>query len=178
MHTISKLLGLLVVGHLALHPNQISKWSECNSTVDGALGTTAVAVVTLTRTGSLPVEVDVSASDTLGDGTGFEVALALGLLEVLVDETLLVDMHPIVDGVDDSLVEELETGLGDPLVFNGLESVTGLASLLSGHHQVIQGLKFGVGGTEDEAVVTVVDGGGDEGGGFRVGTGNGKEISA
>src|SRR5699024_7272255 len=36
VHTISKLLGLLVVGHLALHPNQISKWRKRNSTVDGA----------------------------------------------------------------------------------------------------------------------------------------------
>jgi hypothetical protein len=50
--------------------------------------------------------------------------------------------------------------------------------LLSGDHQVVQRLQAGVGGAEDEGVVAVVDGGGDEGCGFGVGTGDSQEVGA
>jgi hypothetical protein len=45
-------------------------------------------------------------------------------------------------------------------------------------HQVVEGLQGGVGGAEDVVVVARVDCAGDEGCGFRIGTGNGEEVGA
>ena len=52
-------------------------------------------------------------------------ALLLPLLffQELVDETLLVDVNTGVDGVDDSLMKQLQVGLLGPGIFNGLESL-------------------------------------------------------
>ena len=176
--TIGELLGLLVVRELALHPDEIGEGSEGDGAVDGALGAALVAVVALAGTGGVPVPVDVGAGDTLGDGADLGVGLALGLLEELGDDGGLVGVRALVDGVDDGLAEELEAGLGGPLVLDGLQVGTVLTGLLGGNHQVVQGLQVGVGRADDEGVVAVVDGGGDEGGGFGVGTGDGEKVGA
>lgn len=176
--SVRKFLRLLIVGELALHPDQVGERPVRNGAVDGALRASLVPVETFPGTRGVPVPVDVHAGDALGDGAGFAVALPLGLLQVLVDEGLLVDVGSGVDGVDDSLVEQLETGLGDPLVFDGLEHITVLAGPFGGNHQIVKGLEVRVGGANDEGVVAGVNVGGDEGGGFGVGSSNRKEVGA
>jgi len=178
VNAVGELLSLLVVGQLALHPDEIRERRVRHGTVDGTLGTALVAVVALTGTRSIPVPVNVNTGDTLGNGAGFAVALALGRLEVLLDQAVLVGVDTGIDGVNHGVAEELETSLGGPLVLNGLKLRAGLTGLLSGDHQVVQGLEVGVGGADNEGMVAVVDGGSDQGGGLGVGTGNGQEISA
>ena len=178
VHALGKLLGLRKVGQLALHPDHVAEGRVGDGAVDGALAAALVAVVALAGTGRVPVEVDVDAGQALGDGAGFLVALALALREELLDETLLVDVHTGVDGIDDGLVEEAKVGLSEPLVLNGLELCAVLASLLGGDHEIVEGLEGGVGGSEDECVVTGVNGGGDEGGGLGVGTSHSKEVGS
>jgi len=178
VHALGELLGLVVVRELGLHPDEIRKRSIGDRTVDGTLSATLVAVVALTRTRGIPVPVDVNAGDALGDGASLRVALALRGLQVLVDEFLLVGVRAGVDGVDDSIVEPLQTGLRNPLVLNGLERISGLSRLLSSDHQVVQGLQVRVGRADDERVVSVVNGRGDQSGGLRVSTGNAEEIGA
>lgn len=178
VHAVGEFLGLLVVGQLALHPDEIGEGRVGDGAVDGALGAALVAVEALAGAGGIPVPEDVDAGEVLGDGAGFVVALALGGSEVLVDEALLVGVGAGVDGVDDGFVEELEAGLGGPFVLDGLQLGTVLASLLGGNHQVVEILDGGVCGAHDEGVVAVIDGGGEEGGGLGVGTGDGEEVGA
>ena len=83
-----------------------------------------------------------------------------------------------VDGVDDGSAEELEVGLGGPVVLDGLEFGPVLAGLFGGEHELRERLEGGVCAAEDVGVVTGVDGGADEGGGFGVGSGNGEEVGA
>lgn len=134
VHAIGEFLSLVVVGQLALHPDEIGEGRVCDRTVDGTLRTALVAVEALAGTGRFPVPVDVDAGEVLGDGAGFGVALALGGREVLVDEALLVGVGAGVDSVDDGIAEELEAGLANPLIFNFLQLSTVLAGLLGGHH--------------------------------------------
>ena len=175
--TVGEFLGLGVVGELALHPDEIREGSVGDSAVDGALGAALVAVVSLASTGSVPVEVDVGAGDALGDGAGLGVALALGGLAELLNESLLVGEGALVDGVDNGVAEELQTCLGDPFVFNGLELSAVLAGLLSDDHEVVEGLEVSVGRAKDEGMVAVIDGRGNEGSGLRVGTSNSQKVS-
>ncbi len=121
---------------------------------------------------------DVDAQDAAGDGAGLGVALALGLGLVGGLELFLVNVGARVDGGDDGLVEAHQPGRGHPLVLNLLQLVAELAGLLSGGHELIEGLQVGVGAAEDEGVVAGVNGGGDEGGGLGVGTGDGNEVGA
>lgn len=178
MNSVSEFLGLDVVRKLALHPNKIRERSIGNSAVNRALGTALVPVVTLSGAGSFPVEVDVDTSDALSKGTRLSVALALGGLQVALDETGLVCIRSRVDSVDNSVVKELETGLGDPLVFNCLKLDSVLAGLLGSHHQIVQRLEVRVGRADNEAVVTVVNSGSDESCCFRIGSGDSKKIGA
>jgi hypothetical protein len=87
-------------------------------------------------------------------------------------------MRAAVDDVNHSLVEQLQAGLGGPLVLDGLEVVSEFACLLGLGHQVVERLEIRVGRANDEGVIAVVDVGGDKGGGFGVGTGNSKEVRA
>jgi hypothetical protein len=48
--------------------------------------------------------------------------------------------------------------------------------LLSSDHEVVERLEVGVGGTDDIGVVTGVNGGGNEGSGFSIGSCNCKKI--
>jgi hypothetical protein len=68
--------------------------------------------------------------------------------------------------------------LGNPLILDGLELFARLAGLLTRHHEVVQWLQVGIGRANDEGVIAVVDGRGDECCGFRVGTGNGKQVGS
>lgn len=158
MHAIGKLLGLVVVGKLALHPNQIGEWRISDGTVDGTLGATLVPVVTLAGSGSVPVPVDIHTGDSLGNCAGFGVALTLGSSQVFVDEFFLISSAAFVDGLDDGVFEFLEAGSGEPGIFDGLELVAGFAGLFGGDHQVVERLEAGVGGSEQVVVVAVVDG--------------------
>lgn len=170
--TVGEFLGLGVVGELALHPNEIGEGSVGHSAVDGALGTALVAVVSFAGTRRVPVEVDVGTGDALGDGAGLGVTLALGGLAELLNKSLLVGEGALVDGVNNGVAEELQACLGDPFVLNGLELSTVLAGLLSGDHEVVEGLEVGVGRAKDEGMVAVIDGRGNEGSGLRVSTSN------
>lgn len=176
MHALCEFLRLGVVRQLALHPDHVAVWRVGDGAVHGTLAAALVAVVALAGSGRVPVEVDVHAGDALGESAGLLVALALALRKELVDQTLLVDVHTGVDGVDDGLVEEAEVSLRIPAVFDCLELGTALPGLLGCDHEVIQGLESWVCGTKDESVVAGVDSGSDESSGFRVGTGNSEEV--
>lgn len=178
MHAVGKLLRLSIVGQLALHPDEIRKRSICNGAVHRTLGTSLVPVEALPGARGVPVPVDVDSSDVLGDSPGFAVALALGLRQELINEGLLVTRGALVDGVDDSFAEQLQASLGSPLVFNGLQLVSVLTSLLRSHHEVVEGLEVGVRRSHDEGVVTVINCGGNESGSFGVGSSNGKQVGA
>jgi len=121
VHTICEFLSLRIIGKLRLHPDEVGVGRIRNGAVDGALAATLVPVVALAGACGFPVKVDVYAGETLCDGAGLLVALSLALLEELLDEFLLVDVHAGVDGVDDGFVEELEVGFLCPGIFNGLE---------------------------------------------------------
>lgn len=177
MDTVGELLGLGEVGELALHPDGITVRAVGDGTVDGAVAATLEAEVTLTGTGSVPVEEDLDTK-ALGDGAGLVVALALGLSSVVGSSLGLIGDGRLLDGSDDSIVEALEVGLGQPVVLNGLELGTELALLLSSDHEVVEGLDVRVGAAHDEGVVAGVDGGGDEGSSLGIGSGDGNEVRA
>lgn len=108
------------------------------------------------------------ACETLCDGSGLRVALALHRGEVLLDEAFLVDVDAGVDGIHDGLVEEFEPSLSGPLVVDCLESLAALAGLLGCDHEIVEWLEGGVRGAEDEGVVPVVDRRHDQSGGFGI----------
>ena len=176
MHAVGKLLGLLKVWQFALHPDHIRIWAIGNSTVDSAAASALVAVKALSGSGSVPVPVDVDTRETFGDGSGLGIALSFGGSEIFLDETPLVYMYTCIDHFDNCLVEEFEAGLSEPLVFDCLELVAIFAGLLCGHHEVVERLEGGVGDTENEGVVSVINGGGNEGGGFGVCPCDGEEV--
>lgn len=176
MDTLGELLRLRVVWKLTLHPDGISIWRIGNGSVDGAIAATLQSVVTLTGSGAVPVPVDIHTSDGLGDSSRLSVALALNIFQELGGQFLLVDVYAGIDGINDGLVEELKTSLFGPFVFNGLELSTGLASLLSSDHEIVEGLEIWVGRTKNVGMVTGVDRGGDECGSFSISSGNCKEI--
>ncbi len=178
VHALGKVLGLLEVGQLALHPDGVGVGGVGDGAVDGAITASLEAVVALAGARGLPVEEDVAAEDAAGDGAGLGVGedLALHGGAVLVGEALGVGARG--DGLEDGVVEALEPGLGHPLVLDGLQRVARLAGLLGGHHQVVERRQAGVGAAHDEGVVAGVDGGGDERGGLGVGAGDGDEVGA
>lgn len=178
VNAISEILGLLEVRQLGLHPDGISVRSIGDGAVDGAVATALQSVVSLTGSGSIPIEVDVLAQDGLGNLAGLGVTLALDLGGVLLLGGVLVADGRGIDGSDDGLVEALELGGNQPLILNLLELSTVLASGLGSDHKIVEGLEVGVGGANDEGMVAGVDGGGDEGGSLGIGTGNSQEIGA
>jgi hypothetical protein len=176
VNTISEFLCLREVGQFRLHPYHIAVWRVSNRAVDSALAAALIPVVSLTRPRSLPVEVDFYTSQALRDSASLGIALAFALLQELVDKFLLVHMHTGVDGVDDGFVVEFEIGLLRPCVLNGLEFGTVLASLLRSVHEFAEWLKRRVGAAHDVVMIAWVDCRSDEGRGFGVGAGDGKEI--
>lgn len=181
LDTIGELLGLSVVGQLGLHPDEISVGSVSNTSVDGTLGSSLVSVVALSDSGSLPVEVEVLSEESRSKGSGLKgggVGKRGHLLVELGEELGLVGVRAGVDGIGKSLVEELDTGLSVPVVLNGLQSGALLALELGGNHDVDQVAGLLVGGAGNEVMVSVIDGGGDEGGGLGIGSGNGQQVRA
>lgn len=180
MHTLGKLLGLLVVRQLALHPDSVGVRGICDGTVDGAVAAALEAVVSLARPRSLPVKEDVLAQQTLGDGARLAVGklLAVDGVAVFLLKALGIRVGAGVDGVSDSVVEATEAGLLEVAVLNGLELGADLAGALGGQHEVVQGLEVGVRAAHDEGVVARVDGGRNEGCCLGVCACNGQEIDA
>ena len=176
VHAVGKLLGLRVVGQLALHPDEVGERRKGDGAVDGALSAALVAVVALAGARAVPVPEDVVAEQVAGDGAHVGVALAADAGDEVGDGLLV--LAGGLELVDHGLVEALEPGLGHPLVLNGLQLGAVLALELGGDHEVVQGLQVGVGRADDEGVVARVDGGGDEGRGLGVGSRNGEEISS
>lgn len=162
MHPFGKLLGLFEVGQLALHPDGVAVGSVGDGPVDGAVAAALEAVVALAGPRGVPVEEDLDAGDAAGERARLDQRLALGLLEVLGNGVLLVDVRALVDGLDDGLVEPLQPRLRQPLVLDRLQLVADLARLLGRQHQVVQRLQIRVGSAEDEGVVAGVDGRRDE----------------
>lgn len=158
VYTISELLGLGVVGKFRLHPDHVAVWGVGNRAVDGGLASTLVSVVSLTCPGSIPVEVDIDTSETLGNRTRLSVAFALALLQELANEVFLVDMNASVDGVNHSLVEQFQVGLLCPCILNRLELVAVLSCLLGSKHEFTKRLKGRVCAAQDIVVVAWVDG--------------------
>jgi hypothetical protein len=178
VNTLGKLLRLVEIRQLALHPDQIRVRRVRNSSRDSGLAAAAQTVVALASPGRVPVEMNVNASETLGDCTSFHVALAGRELVELGDHGGFVDVDAGVDGVCDGFVEEFERSLLVPGVFDGLQLGTGFAGCFGVEHEVVEGLESGVGGAENVGVVAGVDCAGDEGGGFGVCAGDGEEVGA
>lgn len=158
VNTLGELTGLLEIGQLALHPYHIAVRSVGDSTRDAGFATALETVVSLSCAGGIPIEPDIDASEPLCDGAGFEVRFVLRLSQKVGDELGLVDVDACVDGVDDGVFEELETGLGEPVVFDLLEFFAEFAGLFRGDHEVVEGLEGGVRAAEDVLVVAGVDG--------------------
>lgn len=178
VHTIGKFLGLSIVRQLALHPDGIAVRAIGNGSVDGAVASTLQSVVTLTRSGSFPVEEDIATHDLTGNGTRFVVRLALGLGQVLLLGLLLVlDVGSGIDGRRHGVVESLEVGGSQPLVFDALQLAAKLSFALRLDHEIVQRLEVGVRRSENETVVSRVDGGGDKSGSFGIGSGHSDEIA-
>jgi hypothetical protein len=180
VHALGKLLGLLIVGQLALHPDRVAVGRIGDGAVDGAVAAALEAVVALAGARRVPVKVDVLAQDAARDGARLLVGqlLAGDGLAVLLGEALGVGQRRRGDGVDHGIVEALEPGLLDPLVLDGLQRVARLAGLLGLDHQLAERLQAGVGAAHDEGLVAGVDGGGDERGGLGIGTRDGEEVGA
>ena len=138
MHTFREFLSLSVVGKFTLHPDRISIRRICNGAVDGTRAAAFYSVEALAGSGALPVKRDIYASDASSDGSCLGVAFTLDALEKLCYEFFLVAVYAGVDGVNYGLVEELEASLGGPCVFYGLELDAGLASLLTGNHEIVE----------------------------------------
>lgn len=180
MYALGKLLGLLVVGQLALHPDGIAVGGVGDGAVDAAVAAALEAVVALAGARRVPVKVDVGPEDVAGDGARLRVGqlLARDAGLVLRREALGVAEGPGRDSVQHGLVEALEARLGQPAVLDRLELLADLALALGHHHELREGRELGVGGAEDEGVVARVDGRGDERRGLGVGAGNGEEVGA
>ena len=178
VHAVREFLRLLVVRQLGLHPDHIRVRGIGDRTVDGAAAAALVAVVSLARAGGVPVPVDVHAREALGDGAGFEVGFALAQGAVFPDQRGLVDVDARFDDVFHGVIEEFETRLSGPGVFDCLELGARFAGLLCGNHQVVEWLQSRVRHAEDEAVISGVYGGCDEGRGFGVGPSDCDEIGA
>jgi hypothetical protein len=180
VHALGKLLGLLVIRQLALHPDGVAVGGVGDGPVDGAIAASLEAVVPLPGARSVPVKVNVLAQDAAGDGARLRVGqlLALDGLLVLLCEALGVGVAALGDGVEHGIVKALEFGLRQPLVLDGLQRVTQLALLLGGEHQVVERLQVGVGRAQDEGVVARVDGRRDERCGLGVGASDGDQVRA
>lgn len=176
MDPVSKLLCLLEVGELALHPDGVAVRSVGDSPVDRTIASTLQPIVTLPGPRAIPIEEDVGADDASSDCPGIGVALALGLGKIPRDKALLVGAGARVDSGDDGVIETHEAGLGQPVVLNGLQLGPALPGLFGRHHEIVQGLEAGLGASEDKGVVSGVDGGGNESSGLSIGSGNGHEI--
>lgn len=178
MHTRRKLLRLLIVGQLALHPDSIAVRRVGNRPVNSALAPALEPEVSLPRPRSIPVEEDVQARDPPRGLPRLADALAFRLGEVPAHHALLVTELAAVDDLGDGLVKGLEVRLREPLVLDGLQLVARLAGLLAGDEELGEGLQRGVGGALDEGVVAGVDAGGDEGRGLGVGAADENEVGA
>lgn len=178
MHTISKLLRLVEIRQLALHPDQIRIRRVGICTVDRTLAAATVPVVALPRPRRVPIKMDIHTRQPLRNRARLGITLSLGLLAELRNHALLVDVHAGVDGVGDGFVEEFQPGLLVPRVFDGLQVRARFAGRFGVQHQVVQRLDGRVGRAEDVRVVARVDRAGDEGGGFGIGAGYGKEVGA
>ena len=168
LDTLSELLGLGKDGRLGLHPEQVGVRTESDGTVDGTVGTTLVSIVTLAGSAGIPVEADLDTK-TLGLGLSLDERDADHLLAELVGLGLLA---LLLELGGDSITVADGLSLAEPLVLEGDELGTIGTLLLGTVENVDKGLEVGVGGTEDEGMVTLVDVGGDQGSSFRVGTGN------
>ena len=178
MDTVGKLLGLLEVGQLALHPDGIAVRCVGNGSVDRAVAAALEAVVPLARARRIPVEEDVPAEDIACDGAGLGIGLALCLGEVRLLLLVLGGGRRSVDGGEDGVIEALEVGAGEPVVLDALQLLARLTLLLSSNHEVVQGLEVRVGGADNEGMVAGVNCRGDEGCGFGVSTSDGKKIGS
>jgi hypothetical protein len=175
MHALRKVNGLLVVGLLALHPDEIGVWSEGNSAHDGALGAALVAVETFTGPGTVPIKEDIGSEELLGYHTGLGVALALRFLEVFRDNVVL---SGGLKGSNNSIVEQLDVRLCHPLILNLLKRVSVLSGGFGDSQNWRQRVKVGVGGTEDEGMIPDIHTGCDQGCRFGIRPSNGNKIGS
>lgn len=144
MHTVGKVLGLLKVRQLALHPDGIAVRRIRHGAVDGTVAAALQPEVSLARPRRIPVEVDLD-SQARQHRARLGIALTLGARQVLGLEGGLVARGAGVDGCGHGVVEALQVGGGEPVILDALQLGTQLSGLLGGDHEVVQGLQLGVG---------------------------------
>ena len=176
MYAVGEFLRLFEIRQFAFHPQHVRIRCISNRSVDRTSAPTLVPVESFSCPWGVPVPMDVHPCQALGDSAGFAVALAFDEGVVFLDQARFVDVDASVDLVDDGIVEKLQAGLCDPLVFDGLQFRAVFAGLLGGHHQVAERLERWIRHAEDEGMISRVNCGSDQGGSFRVGTGNSKQI--
>lgn len=176
MDSVCKLLSLLVVGFRALHPDHICVRSICDCSVDGTATSTLVPVEAFPRPWGVPVPVDVDTGEAFGNSSRLSVALSLNNRTVFLNETFLVDMNTCVDRVNHVGVKQFQSSLRHPLVLDGLKLFPRFARLFGRNHQVVQGLKSRICGAKNECVVSGINSRSDQCGGFRVRSGDSKQV--
>ena len=166
MHAVGKFLRLLKVWQFTLHPDHIRIRSVRNSAIDSAVASSLIAVETFPGSGGVPVPVDVHSCESFGNGPGLGITLSFDRGEIFFDEALLIHVNTCVDHFDNCVVEEFEARLSEPLIFDCLELVTIFAGLFCGNHEVVERLEGRVRDAENEGMISLVNGGGNEGSGF------------
>ena len=178
VHTLCKLLGLREIGQLTLHPDQITVRRVSNRAIHSTLTATLVPVKAFSRPRRIPIKVDVHTRDALCNRTRLRITLPLTLSHKLLDQPLLINMHASMNGIHDSLMEELQPSLGGPLILDRLQVIAGLATRLSRQHEIVQRLQGRVRTAQDEGVVARVDGRRDQRRRFRVSARHGQQVRA
>ena len=143
-----------------LHPKKICVRSKLDGSVDGTLGSALVSVEALSSSRRVPaperqlLETVLFLSDTAGlimRGVGSARDLGEETLDLVVRDTLL------LEGLCQGIRVKSQSGFRGPLVFDCLESRATHALLLGSAHDRDERLELGVGGTEDESVVSFID---------------------
>lgn len=145
MHAIGKLFRLLEFGQFALHPYHIRIRSVRNSTINSTPAPALVAVEPFSSPRGVPVPVNFYPGKSFGNGSSLGITLPFDGGEIFFDQALLVYVDTSVDHFEHCLVEELEPGLSEPLIFYCLEFVAVFAGLLCGDHEIVERLEGRVG---------------------------------
>jgi hypothetical protein len=161
MDAFRELLRLSVVGQLALHPDHVGVWGIGDGSTHSALASSFESVESFPSSWGIPIKVDIDARKALSDGPTFRVAFSLRFLQVLVDQALLVDVHTSIDCINYGVLEQLQTGLGNPLIFDGLKVISKLSRAFRSKHQVIQRLEGRIGCTKNKSMISGVNCGSD-----------------
>ena len=178
VHAARKLLGLPVVGQLALHPDGVAVGGVGDGAGDGAVAAAAEAVVALAGARLVPVEGHLSSAteQLAGDGARLGIAAAARSLGIAPQHIVAAACGP--QRVGHRLVEALQARPRQPVVLDHLKGLPRPAVALGRQHRVRQRRQRRVSAAQHEGVVARVDGGGEKRRGLGVSAGDDDEVDA